>query len=205
MPEQLVLASGSRSRLRVLRLAGIDPEVVESGVDESFGDLDTAPAVALLAQRKARAISERRPGALVLGCDSMLDLEGTALGKPATAEEAKRMWSALAGKNATLLTGHCLVPGTAGSPEICEVGRTVVHFGRPSGQEVDAYVASGEPLGMAGAFSIDGLGAAFVDGIEGDAGNVLGVSLPLLRKMLASLGLRITDFWGRTDRPDGYS
>ncbi len=210
MAERLVLASGSQSRLRVLRLAGIDPEVVASGVDESFGDLDTADAVALLAQRKARAVSERRPGELILGCDSMLDLDGTALGKPANAGEAKRMWSELAGNSATLFTGHCLLSGSAdssrspGNPfrEICDVGETVVHFGRPTPDELDAYIASGEPLGMAGAFSIDGLGAAFVDGIEGDPGNVLGLSLPLLRKMLASLGLGITELWSRCD---GYS
>jgi septum formation protein len=141
----------------------------------------------------------------------MLDLDGTALGKPATADEAKQIWSELAGNTATLLTGHCLVSGSSGSSassdrpgssEICEVGSTVVHFGRPSADEIDAYVASGEPLGMAGAFSIDGLGAAFVEGIEGDPGNVLGVSLPLLRKMLASLGLSITELWSRSD---GYS
>jgi septum formation protein len=185
----------------VLRLAGIEPEVVESGVDESFGDLDTVEAVAILARRKTLAVADRRPGALILGCDSMLDLEGTALGKPANPAEAKRIWTVLAGKSATLLTGHCLVSGSEGT-EICEVGSTVVHFGRPSPEEIDAYVSSGEPLGMAGAFSIDGLGSAFVDGIEGDAGNVLGVSLPLLRKMLFSLGRSITDLWSRSD---GYS
>jgi len=205
MPESLVLASGSRTRLRVLRLAGIEPEVVESGVDESFGDLETAEAVVILARRKARAVAVRRPGTLILGCDSMLDLEGTALGKPANPDEAKKVWSRLAGNTATLLTGHCLISGSLDSPvdgEICEVGSTIVHFGRPSDEEIDAYVATGEPLGMAGAFSIDGLGAAFIDGIEGDAGNVLGVSLPLLRKMLCSLGLSITDLWSRSD---GYS
>jgi septum formation protein len=199
MAERLVLASGSASRLRVLRLAGIDPDVEESGVDETFGDVGTPEAVEFLARRKALAVSEHRPGALVLGCDSMLDLSGASLGKPANADEVRHMWSALAGNTATLFTGHCLV---AGSRVVSEVGRTAVRFGRPTDQEIEAYIGSGEPLGMAGAFSIDGLGAAFVEGIDGDAGNVLGVSLPLLRRMLWSLGIGITDLWAR---PGGYS
>ena len=191
----LVLASASAGRLRVLRDAGIDPEVVVSGVDESAGDdLDTAALVALLAERKASAVAARHPDALVLGCDSLLDLDQAAFGKPSSAARAAAMWKQLSGREATLFTGHCLISGATGR-QLREVARTVVRFGTPSDAEVAAYVASGEPLVMAGAFSIDGLGAPFIDGIDGDPGNVIGLSLPLLRRMLASLGLAITDMW----------
>jgi len=190
---KLVLASGSPTRLKVLREAGIDPDVVVSGVDESTEGLETDAAVAVLARRKAFAVARMRPDAIVLGCDSMLDLDGVAIGKPKDASEATRIWSLLRGRTATLYTGHCLV-GHAGYVN-AEVGSTAVRFGRPTDHEVDRYVSSGEPFGMAGAFSIDGLGAPFVDGIDGDPGNVLGLSLPLLRRLLLDLGIAITDLW----------
>jgi septum formation protein len=195
MPSQkrLVLASGSQARLRVLRLAGIDPEVVVSGVDESTDGVGTARAVAVLAERKASAVARMRPGSLILGCDSLLDLDGTALGKPASADEATEIWARLSGRRASLHTGHCLVDGSG--ERLTEVAETVVRFGSPSADEIAAYVKSGEPEALAGAFSIDGLGAPFVDGIDGDAGNVLGLSLPLLRRMLATFGIRIYDLW----------
>jgi len=194
-PARLVLASSSATRLRVLRDAGIDPEAVVSGVDETTEDgLDTAAAVAVLAERKADAVALLRPGALVLGCDSLLDLDGEALGKPGTAQRAAVLWHRLSGRQGIFFTGHCLIePGTRRRAQ--GVGRTVVRFGRPSDAEIAAYVASGEPLALAGGFSLDGLGAPFVEGIDGDPGNVLGLSLPLLRRLLAELGVAITDLW----------
>jgi septum formation protein len=190
-----VLASGSQGRLRLLRAAGLDPDVVVSGADESHdGQLDVAGLVVMLAERKAAAVARLRPDALVLGCDSLLDLDGEPVGKPASAGQAAGVWRRLAGRTATLCTGHCLIePG--GGRVVRDVARTIVRFGTPSDAEVAAYVATGEPLAMAGAFSIDGRGAAFVDGIDGDPGNVIGLSLPLLRRMLAGLGVSITDLW----------
>jgi len=195
LPAVLVLASGSQGRLRLLRAAGVYPEVVVSGVDEDTDEvLDTSALVQMLAERKATAVAARRPAALVLGCDSMLDLDGMPLGKPRSAEEAVAMWHELAGRRGTLCTGHCLIDGASGR-HVSDVARTIVRFGRPTEAELAAYVASGEPLVLAGAFSIDGLGAPFIDGIDGDPGNVIGVSLPLLRRMLADLDLTITDLW----------
>jgi septum formation protein len=194
-PAALVLASGSAGRLRVLQAAGIDPEVVISGADETAGaGLDTAALVSVLAERKARAVAARRPGALVLGCDSMLDLDGKAFGKPASARDAAGLWRRLSGRQATLYTGHCLI-GAGRGRWVRDVAGTVVRFGTPSEAEVAAYVASGEPLTLAGGFSIDGRAAPFVEGIDGDPGNVIGLSLPLLRRMLADLGVAITDLW----------
>ncbi len=191
----LVLASGSGARLRVLRSAGLDPEVVVSGVAETNHDnLDTAALVAALAERKAAAVAAMRPGALVLGCDSMLDLDGTALGKPGSGQAAASLWRDLAGRNATLYTGHCLINGLAGRRSQA-VAATTVRFGRPTQSELAAYIATGEPLAVAGAFTIEGYGAPFIDGVDGDPGNVLGLSMPLLRRMLAELGIAITDLW----------
>jgi septum formation protein len=191
----LVLASGSAARLGLLRAAGIDPEVVVSGVDESCDEpLDTAALVAELAERKASAVARLRPDALVLGCDSMLDLDQEALGKPATAQQAAAVWRRLSGRQGTLYTGHCLIDGPAGR-RLRAVAATTVRFGVPTESELAAYIASGEPLAMAGAFSIDGRGAPFVEGIFGDHSNVIGLSLPLLRRLLAELGIAITDLW----------
>ena len=190
----LTLASGSAGRLRVLRAAGIDPDVVVSGVDETAeAGLDTPALVGVLAERKAAAVTARRPGALVLGCDSMLDVDGKAFGKPASARHAVDMWRRLSGRQATLYTGHCLID--ARGRRVRNVAATVVRFGTPGDAEIAAYVASGEPMALAGAFSIDGRGAPFVDGIDGDPGNVIGLCLPLLRRMLADLGVAITDLW----------
>jgi septum formation protein len=194
-PVSLVLASGSAGRLGLLRHAGIEPQVVVSGVDESCDEsLDTAAMVAILAERKAAAVARLRPDALVLGCDSLLDFEGQPRGKPATPDQAAAGWRKIAGREGTLYTGHCLIDGPTGR-RAREVAATVVRFGTPTEGELAAYVATGEPCALAGGFSIDGRGAPFVDGIDGDPGTVIGLSLPLLRRMLADLGIAITDLW----------
>jgi septum formation protein len=191
----LILASSSAGRLGVLRGAGIDPEVVVSGLDETGYDApDTASLVAVLAASKAAAVATLRPGRLVLGCDSLLDFEGDSLGKAASAEQAAALWRRLAGNTGTLYTGHCLIDGSSGR-QAAAVAATTVRFGCPTEAELAAYIASGEPMAVAGGFSIDGLGGPFLDGIDGDASNVIGLSLPLLRRLLAELGFAITDLW----------
>jgi septum formation protein len=192
---RLVLASGSAARLRILRDAGIDPDVVVSGADESGAEhLQTADLVAVLAERKAVAVAQLRPDALVLGCDSLLDLRGAAFGKPVTSAEVVELWRRLAGQIGTLYTGHCLINGTT-RRHVSGVAATTIRFGTPSVAEIAAYAGRAEPLALAGAFSIDGLAAPFVDGVDGDPSNVIGLSLPLLRRLLAELGIAITDLW----------
>jgi septum formation protein len=191
----LILASSSAGRLGVLRGAGIDPEVVVSGVDDSgYEAPDTPSLVAVLAASKATAVATLRPGRLVLGCDSLLDFEGESVGKPAGPEQAAAMWRRLAGNTGTLYTGHCLIDGSSGR-QAEAVAATTVRFGCLAEAELAAYIASGEPMAVAGGFSIDGLGGPFIDGIDGDASNVIGLSLPLLRRLLADLGFSITDLW----------
>jgi septum formation protein len=198
----LVLASASPARKALLVAAGIDPEILVSGVDESAVDA-TAPDTlcAVLARLKAHAVAERlrhrepgRAGVLVLGCDSVLAFDGQILGKPANAEEAVKRWHAMRGRSGVLHTGHCLVDLESGET-VERVGSTTVHFAELSDEEIDAYVASGEPLWVAGAFTIDGLGGPFVEGIEGDHSNVVGLSLPLLRHLLGDLGWSVADLW----------
>jgi septum formation protein len=190
----LILASASPARLRVLRDAGFDPEVVVSGVSERIGKVAAAWAVVVLAERKGTAVAAQCAGALVLACDSLLDLDGSALGKPASPEEATDMWRRLSGNRGVLHTGHCLID-TRTDRRVCRLASTVVRFGTPSRAEIGAYVASGEPLAVAGAFTIDGLAGPFVDGIEGDPSNVLGLSLPLFRRMLDEFGVSVTELW----------
>jgi septum formation protein len=191
----IVLASGSPARLAVLRAAGLDPEVVVSGVDESaFTAATPAELAGLLAQAKAAAVAAGRADGLVIGCDSLLDLDGRALGKPASAAEAARRWREMSGRTGTLVTGHCVID-TATGRRAAAVAATAVRFGTPSQEEIAAYIASGEPLAVAGAFTLDGRGGWFVDGIDGDHGTVLGVSLPLLRRLLADLGISLTALW----------
>lgn len=190
---RLVLASASAARRRVLTDAGLRFEVAVSGVDETAtGDARTT--VAALAAAKAEAVAARLERGLVLGCDSLLDVDGDALGKPADAATAAAVCRRLRGRAATLFTGHCLVDA-AGGRRAEAVGATVVRFGPMTDGEVDAYVATGEPLGLAGAFSLEGRGGPFVEAIDGDWGNVLGLSLPVLRRLLGHHGVAVADLW----------
>lgn len=194
----LVLASASPSRHTTLRTAGLDPMVIVSGVDETqLGDLPPAELALQLAELKCAAVAARDDipaDALVLGCDSVLELDGEALGKPHDPGEAKRRWQAMRGRSGALHSGHCLRDVASGRVAAA-TGSTTVHFADVSDEEIDAYVATGEPLHVAGAFTIDGIGGAFVTGIEGDHHNVIGVSLPLLRELVLELGHGWTDLW----------
>jgi septum formation protein len=191
----VILASASAARLAVLRAAGLDPEVVVSGVDETvFAAGAPAELAGLLARAKAAAVASGRQDGLVIGCDSLLDLDGRALGKPGSPDQATARWRQMSGRTATLVTGHCVINAATGQ-QAAAVAATGVRFGTPSEQEIAAYVASGEPLMVAGAFTLDGRGGWFVEEIDGDHGTVLGVSLPLLRRLLADLGIAVTSLW----------
>jgi septum formation protein len=195
---RLVLASASPARRALLKAAGIDADVLVSGVDESAVEADDAYTLSLaLARMKARTVAaqmQAEPGVLILGCDSVLAFDGEILGKPADADEATKRWQAMRGRSGVLHTGHHLTD-LVGGHQAEEVGTTVVHFADVTDDEIDAYVASGEPLNVAGGFTIDGRGGAFVERIEGDPGNVIGLSLPLLRRLLGELGVPITELW----------
>ncbi|HET7389008.1 MAG TPA: Maf family protein [Nocardioidaceae bacterium] len=204
----LVLASASPARLTTLRGAGIEPRVIVSGVDESVvpsdGTLDPAEFACRLAALKAEAVSDRleRDGdraRFVLGCDSVLELDGRIFGKPADADDARARWGTMSGRSGVLHTGHCLRDRDH-DKTLVRGAATVVHFAEVTEPEITAYVATGEPLEVAGAFTIDGLGGAFVRGVEGDPHTVVGLSLPVLREMFAELGLTWTDLWGAMSR-----
>ncbi len=206
-----VLASASPARRRLLESAGLSPMVHVSQVDEdllagSLGAVSPRELCRALALAKARdvAASLGQPGhpdrlrCLVLGCDSVLDLDGVALGKPRDSEDVRQRWALMSGRSGLLLTGHALVdldPDGSVRAEVSEVAATVVRFGRPSRAEIDAYISDGEPFHVAGAFTIDGRAGAFVEGIDGDHGTVIGVSLPLVRRMVNKVDVTWTDLW----------
>jgi septum formation protein len=195
---RLVLASASPARRALLHAAGIDADVHVSGVDESVVESSDPRELCLaLARMKARAVADSLtvdPSVLVLGCDSVLAFDGEILGKPHHGAEAVRRWRAMRGRSGVLYTGHHLTDLVVGK-HAEDVGATVVHFADVTDAEIEAYVASGEPLQVAGAFTIDGRGGAFVERIEGDAGNVIGLSLPLLRRLLLTFGVTVPQLW----------
>lgn len=198
---RLILASQSPARLSVLRSAGIDPVVRVSGVDEdaliaSLEDPTPEQTVVALSAAKAEAI-EHDDECVVVGCDSMLLFEGELVGKPGTAEVARERWRRVAGKSGVLITGHTVlrVSGGAVVDRASGAESTTVRFGTPSDEELEAYIATGEPLHVAGGFTIDGLGGWFIDGIDGDHTSVIGISLPLTRRLLGRLGVSVSTLW----------
>lgn len=205
MPVSLVLASASPARLATLRSAGVEPTVIVSTVDEfavqataesaAGHRLEAADLALLLARAKCDDVAATAPATdLVLGCDSVLELDGEIHGKPADPAEAISRWHRMRGRSGILHTGHWVVDlrdreqgGTAGT--VGATASTLVHFADLSDEEIEAYVATGEPLRVAGAFTVDGLGGPYVRGIEGDQHAVVGVSLPVLRELLGDLDI----------------
>lgn len=220
-PPLLVLASASPARATLLRSAGVEPYIRTSRVDEdaliaSYGPRAADPdwLTQQLARAKAldvvSALRDQDPTAdpadgsavagrrvLVVGADSMLSFAGEVLGKAATAEEVRRRWTAMAGGTGRLVTGHTLVDLVTGARAEAAVA-TTIRFGRPDPVELEAYIATGEPLAVAGSCTIDGLGGPFIAGVDGDHTNVVGLSLPTLRDLVAQLGIRWTDLWRTT-------
>lgn len=209
----IILASASAGRARLLREAGVDFDVVVSHVDEDevvhlMGhDVTVSEIVAGLAAAKAHAVAEeledRVGDAFIVACDSVLDLDGVAHGKPANAAEAIARWQFMRGRSGILRTGHHIIhlgvdDVGVENTEVSAVASTVVHFSNPSDAEIETYVATGIPLRVAGAFTIDGLAAPFIEGVEGDPSNVVGLSLPLLRRLLADLGIEWTSLWSES-------
>ena len=209
---RVVLGSASAGRLRVLRNAGIDPLVVVSGVDEDavtagLGSAGPAEVVGALAQAKAEAVREVldpdvTTDCVVIGCDSMLYVDGELRGKPGTPEQARRQWDSMAGRSGELYTGHCVIRVTAGTPSRTATSAdvTTVRFAAPVDADLTAYIASGEPLNVAGAFTLDGLGGWFIDGIDGDPSNVVGLGLAVTHRLFNQVGLAIGFLTPSSDR-----
>lgn len=198
---RLILASQSTARLSVLRSAGIEPVVRVSGVDEDalMASLDNPTpeeTVVALSAAKAEAI-EHDDECVVVGCDSMLLFDGDLVGKPGTPEVARERWQRVAGKSGVLITGHTVlrVSGKQITARASAAESTTVRFGTPTDEELDAYIATGEPLHVAGGFTIDGLGGWFIDGIDGDHTSVIGISLPLTRRLLGQVGVTVSSLW----------
>ncbi|MFF3569394.1 Maf family protein [Nocardia jiangxiensis] len=206
-----VLGSASPARLQVLRSAGLDPMVRVSHVDEDAVaaalPAGTAPegVVCALARAKAEAVAAALiaenadvvADCVVVGCDSMLLVDGELQGKPLTPEVALRRWAVMAGRSADLLTGHCVLRVRQAQivAEAADCTGTTVHFAAPAAAELDAYIATGEPLQVAGAFTLDGRGGWFVDRIDGDPSSVIGIGLPLVRRLLGDVGVAVTQLW----------
>ncbi len=193
---QFVLASASPARRRLLQSAGIEPIVCPSDFDESQVQInDPTELVQTLAHSKAETVASGFDSALIMGCDSVLAIDGGIYGKPINEEEACQRWQKMQGQFGDLYTGHALIDLSQNRTLVkCQVTR--VYFAPMSDRAIRAYVSTGEPLKCAGSFALEGRGGLFVDKIEGCHSNVIGLSLPLLRQMLAELGYEVVDFWG---------
>ena len=196
---RIVLASASPSRRFILESAGVDPIIHPANIDEdaliaSLNDAPPREVILALCAAKAEAVAAQYPDDIVIGCDSMLLLNGTLQGKPHTIDATINRWKAQRGKTAGLITGHCIVaPG--GEQRVLDAASTSVTFGDVSDADIDAYARSGEPLKCAGAFTLEALGGWFIDRINGDPSNVIGLSLPLVRRALYSFGIDVADVW----------
>jgi septum formation protein len=188
---QIVLASQSTSRLRLLEGAGISPLVRVSHVDEEtdfFNAMTPADMVIALAVTKAHTVREQIDfPAIIIGCDSTFDVDGVSFGKPGSPEIAKERALAISGRSGLLHTGHCVIDTEQGR-EIVDRVTTKVTFSKMSSVEIDDYIASEEPLHVAGGFTLDGFGSPFIPVIEGDYTNVVGISMPFIRSAMSQLG-----------------
>lgn len=204
---RVILASASPARLNTLSSAGVCADVIVSGIDEEAITADTpAELTQKLAQAKGSAVLSTLPvpseDTILIAADTLLEFHNRPVGKPHSADAAAVQWHAMVGQAGILHTGHFVArllpqehPTQARS--IVRGAETKVWFASLSDAEIEAYAASGEPARVAGAFTIDGLGGPFISRIEGDHHNVVGLSLPLLRLMLADLGVNWTDLWSR--------
>jgi septum formation protein len=208
---RVVLGSASPGRLKVLRQAGIDPLVMVSGVDEDLvtsgmaSDVSPTDMVCALARAKAEKVTDRlvrmdrsvAADCVVIGCDSMLYIDRRLCGKPQSVADARSQWQSMAGHAGQLYTGHCVIRLLDNEIVHCdaETSITTVYFGKPSPDDLEAYLASGESLQVAGGFTLDGLGGWFIDGVDGDPSAVVGIGLPLTRSLLRRAGLSIAALW----------
>ncbi|MBI8989558.1 Maf family protein [Corynebacterium meridianum] len=200
----IVLASASPSRRSILNSAGVEPVIHPADVDEDaliagLREAEPDEVVAALAEAKARKVAPDHPDDIVIGCDSMLLLDGELQGKPRTAAATVERWRRQRGRTAELITGHCVV-GPGGACRVT-VSRTSVVFADVSDADIEAYAATGEPWQCAGAFTLEALGGWFIDRIEGDPSNVIGLSLPVVRRAIYELGHDVSGFWNLTARP----